>query len=30
VAEFTPSVVMTNMGEMGAPCFTMVDNALVR
>lgn len=26
-AEFTPSVVMTNFGEMGAPCIKMVDNA---
>jgi hypothetical protein len=26
-SEFTPSVVMTNFGEMGAPCFQMVDNA---
>ncbi|KAI8466695.1 MAG: hypothetical protein J3K34DRAFT_432891 [Monoraphidium minutum] len=27
VAEFTPSIVMTNFGEMGAPCLQMVDNA---
>ncbi len=28
VSEFTPSVVMTNFGEMGQPCIQMVDNAL--
>jgi hypothetical protein len=27
VAEFVPSVVMTNFGEMGGPCFAMVDKA---
>jgi hypothetical protein len=27
VSEFTPSIVMTNMGEMGQPCLQMVDNA---
>ncbi|GBG00356.1 hypothetical protein Rsub_13088 [Raphidocelis subcapitata] len=27
VAEFVPSVVMTNFGEMGGPCFSMVDKA---
>jgi hypothetical protein len=27
VSEFTPSIVMTNFGEMGQPCLTIVDNA---
>ncbi|KAI8466523.1 MAG: hypothetical protein J3K34DRAFT_433415 [Monoraphidium minutum] len=27
VSEFVPSVVLTNMGDMGQPCIQMVDNA---
>lgn len=27
-AEFSPSVVLTNLGEMGAPCHQMVQNAI--
>lgn len=27
-AEYSPSVVVTNLDEMGGPCLTMVQNAL--